>query len=409
MAAERKRVAIAGGGVAGVEALLALHDLAGDRTELSLVAPEPDFVYKPLWVEEPFGLGPAEQRALAPLAEQAGAELIQEALAEVDPDAHELRLGNGETVPYDRAVICVGGTYEPAFEGVHTFPSPRHSLTVEKLLTHARVSGGGSLVFVVPAGVVWSLPIYELALMTDSRARRQGYSDLKLRIVTPEASPLAVFGPIASGAVTELLEGRGIDFTPSTRVRQEDGALSIGHDGERVDPRAVIALPVMRGPAIDGLPSVGDGFIPIDDHARIRGVDDLYAAGDGTDFPIKQGGIATQQADAAAAHIAHSLGAAVETTGFHPVLRGQLLTGDESLKLKTDVAGGAGEGTVSADFLWWPPHKISGRYLAPWLYHGEQLPEAPGEAIEIEVDLPREWHEQPMALDPDGPPGPDAR
>src|SRR5688572_16167513 len=99
MAAERKRVAIAGGGVAGVEALLALHDLAGDRTELSLIAPEPDFVYKPLWVEEPFGLGPAEQRALAPLAEQAGAELIQEALAEVDPDAHELRLGNGETVP----------------------------------------------------------------------------------------------------------------------------------------------------------------------------------------------------------------------------------------------------------------------------------------------------------------------
>ena len=164
----------------------------------------------------------------------------------------------------------------------------------------------------------------------------------------------------------------------------------------------MVALPAMDGPAIAGLPSDEGGFIPIDEHARVRGVEDVYAAGDGTNFPIKQGGLGTQQADAAAAHIAHRLGAAIDVEPFHPVLRGKLLTGEESLHLRADVAGGGGEGGASLDCLWWPPHKISGRYLAPFLYHGDvhAEPEPPRRSLDVEVALPREWHEQPMALDP---------
>jgi len=88
------------------------------------------------------------------------------------------------------------------------------------------------------------------------------------------------------------------------------------------------------------------------------------------------------------------------------VLRGKLLTGDESLHLRTDVAGGGGEGSATLDSLWWPPHKISGRYLAAFLQHGEvhAEPEPPRRPIDVEVALPREWHEQPMALDPYGSP-----
>ena len=65
----------------------------------------------------------------------------------------------------------------------------------------------------------------------------------------------------------------------------------------------------MEGPGIDGLPADEDGFIPVDDHGRVKGVEDIYAAGDGTNFPIKQGGLGTQQADAVAEHIAHRVGA----------------------------------------------------------------------------------------------------
>jgi sulfide:quinone oxidoreductase len=398
-------VVIVGGGVAGIEALLALHDLAGERAQLTLVADQPDFLYKPLLVEEPFGLDPAERRELAPLAEQVGATLVQAALTAVRAQEQVVELGDGSSHGYDQLVVAVGGRFRPAFEGVATFPSPTNPLTVEKLLTKAHVRGADTIAFVVPPGVAWSLPLYEIALMTERRARERSYKDLSIRFLTPEESPLAVFGAAASAALQEMLQARGIQFSGGTLVHQEDGELVLTPGGEPLGEAEVVALPVMEGPAIEGLPADDSGFIPIDDHCRIRDLDDVYAAGDGTNFPIKQGGLATQQADAAAAHIAHRLGAAVEPEPFRPLLRGKLITGAESVNMRADVAGGAGEGETSLDSLWWPPHKISARYLAPWLYHSETGVEpAPPDAVDVEVALPHEWHQQPMALDPQEPP-----
>ena len=74
------RVVVAGGGIAGLEAMMALHDLAGDLVELTLVAPEADFTFKPMIVEEPFSLTPAERRELAPIAAEHGAKLVQKAV-----------------------------------------------------------------------------------------------------------------------------------------------------------------------------------------------------------------------------------------------------------------------------------------------------------------------------------------
>ena len=138
----------------------------------------------------------------------------------------------------------------------------------------------------------------------------------------------------------------------------------------------------------------------------MKGVEDVYAAGDGTNFPIKQGGLGTQQADAVAAHIAHRIGASETPEPFRPVLRGKLLTGGESMSMRADVAGGGGEGVASPDYLWWPPHKISSRYLASLLHYGDvhAEPEPPGSSLDVEVGLPQEWHEEPMALDPNEPP-----
>ena len=62
------RVVIVGGGVGGLEALLALHALAGERCALTLVAPEADFVYRPLAVGEPFALGATRRHPLAAIA-----------------------------------------------------------------------------------------------------------------------------------------------------------------------------------------------------------------------------------------------------------------------------------------------------------------------------------------------------
>ena len=87
-----RNVVVLGGGVAGIETLLALHDLAGEPARITLVAPDPDFVYKPLLVEEPFGLGPPEQRALAPVADERGAQFVLDEATAVRPHEHRVEL-----------------------------------------------------------------------------------------------------------------------------------------------------------------------------------------------------------------------------------------------------------------------------------------------------------------------------
>lgn len=41
---QKADVLIAGGGIAGLEAMMAVRDLAGGRVRITLAAPEPDFV-----------------------------------------------------------------------------------------------------------------------------------------------------------------------------------------------------------------------------------------------------------------------------------------------------------------------------------------------------------------------------
>jgi sulfide:quinone oxidoreductase len=392
------KIVIVGGGVAGLEELLAVRDLAGERVEVTLVSGAPDFVYRPLTVDEPFTHEPAEQRALEPIARELGASFVLASLTRVRSDAHEVDLSNGSTLGYDALVICVGGKPRPAYESAVTFDGARDQLRIDQLIEASR---GGTLAFVVPPGVTWPLPIYELALMTDRRARGAGGDSPRFVIVTPEEAPLAVFGDAASKALERILAARGIALHTGTRAHQEDGEIVLVPGGERLDAASVIALPVLDGPAIAGLPRDDGGFLPIDAHARVSGVEDVYAAGDGTNFSIKQGGIATQQADAAAEHIAARAGADLDPQPFRPVLRGKLLVAEESVHLLHDIEAGASN--ASDDHLWWPPHKISGRYLAPWLSHGApHEPEAPRRPLDVEIDVPTEWHGEPMALDPDG-------
>ena len=403
--AQKPRVLVAGGGIAGLEALLALHDLAEDRIRLTLVAPEPDFTYKPLTVEEPFSMQPAEHHELAPIAAELGAEFVQQAITAVDPEAHRVELANGESLGYDVAAICVGARSIDPFAGAITFRASGESLELDRLL--AEDPPPQRIAFVVPASNTWPLPIYELALMTQRRAHQLGLRDLDFVIVTPEEAPLLVFGTGPSAAVSEVLKARRIEVRSGCRLEEgADGELTIHPGGERLEASHVVALPRLEGPAIPGIPADEAGFIPIDEHARVKGAEDLYAAGDGTNFPVKQGGLGTQEADAAAEHIAARFGADLDPQPFRPVLRGMLIVGEESLSLEHSLRGGAGEGETSSDYLWWPPHKVSGRYLAAWLadetVHTDPVP--PARSVEVEVALPHEWHHEPMALDPLGPP-----
>ena len=386
------RVLIAGGGVAALEALIALRDLAGDRVAVTLLAPEESFTYRPLATARPFSLGHPTQHRLATIARDFGAELVQDRVVEVDAERRLVRAESGAEHAYDALVIAVGARTVPVPHAITFGEDPTdemlHGLVAD--LEEGYVRG---IAFVAPSGTSWSLPLYELALLTAGAAYDAGMERTQITIVTPEPRPLALFGPAASDEVAALLDANGIAFVGSTQaeVRQNDVVLGAGRDPLPV--ASAVALPRLAGPALPGLPADAEGFIRTDTHGRVAGLDGVWAAGDGTSFPIKQGGLATQQADAVAHDVAARAGAPVTPAPFRPVLRGVLLTGDRKRYLRHAVAGGDGPGEVAEHALWWPPNKVAGRYLAPYLFKREEhellgVPDEPHVAIELPLASP---------------------
>ena len=393
MSAPQLRVVVAGGGVAALEASLALRALAEDRVSVELLAPETKFWYRPLAVAEPFGLGAATSFDLPELSSAAGATFSLGALTAVDTEGRVALTSLGGAFPYDVLLVACGATPTPAVSGAITFRGPADSGRMERLLGDLAGGGVRKVAFVVPWGAVWSLPIYELALMTGAYVSERKLHGVDLALVTPEDEPLQLFGPAGSEAVRLLLETYEIHLhTGVCAAATGDGELYLLPEGS-IEAERVVALPRLRGPQIDGLSQTVEGFLPVDANCRVHGFSDVFAAGDITNFPVKQGGIATQQADAAAELIASSAGADVAPEPFRPVLRGLLLTGREPRYLRHQLTGVAGDASAaSLEPLWWPPAKIVGRYLSPFLASVagvESPPESgvPAEAVRIDVPL----------------------
>ena len=369
-------VLIVGGGVAALETLMALGDVAGDRVRVTLVAPEPDFVYRPMAVAEPFGLGEARRYPLRRIVEDFG-------VAAVDAAARRIVLRSGDTIAYDTLVLAPGARTLPAFEDAVTFMGPGSGQAMRALLGELERGDVRRIAFVAPTVVGWTLPIYELALLTARHGTTRALPR-ELTLVTPEARPLALFGERASAAVAELLAAAEVEFIGASQVEIGRGAVRLLPSGREIGAERVVALPLVRGPQLDGVPAEPDfGFVPVDRHGRVDGLDGVYAAGDATSFPVKQGGLAAQQGDAVAEHVAARHGARVQPSPFRPVLRGLLFAGGPERYLR---AAEPGEGAAAAQALWWPPTKIAGRYLAPYLYEREPAA-VPGPAPEGFADL----------------------
>jgi sulfide:quinone oxidoreductase len=366
--AEPFKVVIVGGGVAALEAALALRELGAERFELTLIAPNADFVYRPMTVREPFAYGPAERYPLSEIAAEVGAALLIDSFAWIDPQRRLAYTDSGAQIDYDAIVLGLGARPQARFPAAVTLDDARLDEQLHGLLED--VDGGyiHQLAFVIPARVAWPLPIYELALMTNRRAFEMGV-ELAVTIATPEQSPLEVFGDGASAVVAKLLDERGITTLTSAHCEVPDGRHVVINPGDRtIDVDRVIALPELFGPAVRGLPGGEHGMIPIDGHSRVPGVERVYAAGDATDFALKYGGIAAQQADAAAESIASLAGLPIEPAPVHPVIHGILLTGAAPLYLSARFTGGQGFNSEITDQpTWSPPTKIAAKYLAPYL------------------------------------------
>jgi sulfide:quinone oxidoreductase len=365
----KSRVLIAGAGIAGIETALGLRDLAGDLVEVELRDPRRTFVFRPFAVGEPYGAARVFRYDSKGLAERCGASFHADGIVSVDAERRIASTRDGEKLPYDYLVVASGVRMLWAVPGAATFWGVADEGQVGDVVAELRAGALRRLVFTMPGGRNWALPLYELALLGATELAKAGMTGTQLTIVTPEDAPIALCGHRASEQMEQLLEERGIEVIAGARpVKFDAGRLQIA-PGDEVEADAVISLPRLEGRRIAGIPHESDGFIGVDEHGRAIGLQCAYAAGDVTTFPVKQGGIATQQADAVAEAIAWDAGAEVDPCPFDPVLRGVLWTGREPRYLYGRPTGGDGEiSSLSKSPQGSPLNgKVAGRYLTPFL------------------------------------------
>ena len=355
------RVLIAGGGIAAAEALLALDDLAGDRVGVELIAPGEVFIYRPHLVAEPFSLGPAARIELDRLAREHHADHRRDALASVDPGARSIRTASGASLDYDALLIATGARPVAAVEGALDFGQGSGRDAFRALLRELETATRKRLAFAVPAGVRWSLPAYELALLSAAHLRARGVSTVEISVATHERRPLELLGDSAPEIVGELLAQAGIELrAQGAPVRFDRPVLELA-DGARMDADHVVALPALEIPQIDGIPQRSRGFIPTDVRLNVEGLTTVWAAGDVTWFPVKQGGLAAQQADVAADRSPRERGPGPDLELPAGPARGDAHRGPAPLLPRRAVR--RLDDAASPTALWSPPLKLAGRYL----------------------------------------------
>lgn len=368
-------VVIAGAGFAALETVLALRALAPDRVRMTLVSPASTLSYRPAATREAFDAAPPRAYDLAAIAHDLRVTYHRARLEAVASEEKWVRLASGRKLTYDALVLAIGARARAGIAGALTFRDQRDVPAFRRLLAQADGGAVRRLAFAVPSGCSWPLPLYELALLSASRAR-EGGAAFEITIVTPEPEPLAVFGTRAARSVASLLEDLDVGFvgrTAGVSVRR-DGVLVTAF-GAPIGADRVIAVPQLRGQRITGVPATWWGFVPTDISGRVDGLGDVYAAGDMTAIPIKHGALAAQQADRIANAIAEGLGVPTLKARAHRILLARLLGGDRTLCLRTELDEFGQPTAATIEHMETTnverSAKVFGQYLTPYL---ERMP-----------------------------------
>ena len=373
-------VLIVGGGFGAVEAMLALRALAGERVCVTLVSASPTLAYKPAATAEAFDEGPPRTYDLQAIAEDVGASFHVDRLEAVASQKHRVRLASFARLGYDTLVLAIGARPLIGIPGALTFHDQREVHHIRRMTDRLRLGQLQRIIFAVPCGCSWPLPLYELALLTATQLE-DGEGTGKVLLVSPELTPLQVFGAQASRLVADLLTERNVRFIGDSYPQhvERGGTLSLGSAGA-LEADCVVSVPELRGPRITGVPTDREGFVTTDALGSVIGLSDVYAAGDMTSFPIKQGGLAAQQADLIAQSIACNLGAAVKEARVQHVLRARLIGGPHPVFLRTelDEFGQATNATLQHESFEeggssTAPEKVFGNYLTPYLHTRKPL------------------------------------
>jgi len=241
MSAQRPlNVLIAGAGVAGLEALLALRRMAEERVAITLISPAERFVYRASIVPALFGRGVVEEFDLGELVAGAGGALVRAAVRSVDTDNRTIDLDTGDRYPYEALVVATGAQQREAVTGATTLRGD--GAAVREVIDDVDRRQGGRIAFVVPAGTSWPMPLYELALFTAARAAGRR----ALHRPHPRRRPAGVRDGAATGDRPRL-SGRGAHPDPGRSHQQRRHPHRGVHSGAMWATRRPLRHPVRAG------------------------------------------------------------------------------------------------------------------------------------------------------------------
>jgi len=284
----RTKVLIAGGGVAGLEAILALRAIAPGRFDIELVTPQRHITSRSLCTRPPFLRATATRTELATITAEHGVRLTRDALELVEPDLHEVLTQGGARRPYDVLVLALGTRPAVSVQGAMPFRGLQDLDAVTAALDTVT-----SVAYIASSTSMWTAPLYDVAVQTAAWATHHQKA-LDVLVVTAERVGESLSARLADARI-EVVDEAVVE-------RFSGGHLELA-DGRRVAVGLAVALPHLTCPRVRGMPSRSlDGFAVVDDTGQAAGVADIYAVGDMTGRRV----LAAEQAGTAADAIAAS-------------------------------------------------------------------------------------------------------
>ena len=318
------RVTILGAGFGGLELSARLSEEFGDDVRITLIDQSDAFVFGFSKLDVMFGLRTFDEVRL-PYTSIAipGVDFRQECIVSIDPYAKHVVTDVG-TYDSDILVVALGADLDPSAtpglqEVGHEFYSHENAALLRDVIAGFE---GGNVVIAVLGGFFKCPPApYETAFMMHDYLTRKGLrASSTITIVTPMPKPIPISDEV-SGAITGLLDERGITYSHATWVDHVDPAAHVVHlrDGQEVPFDLLLAIPVHCAPAVvveSGL-TEEDGWIAVDPDTLATKFADVYAVGDVASAPVPRAGvIAEGEARTVADVLVHRLKGGPEAPPF---------------------------------------------------------------------------------------------
>jgi NADH dehydrogenase FAD-containing subunit len=328
---KRPRVTVIGTGFGGLETAFYLRKRLGKRVDLTIVAKDHRFLFKPNTIYIPFGKAKDELVfELGPVLDRRHIRFVQGVAQGVDVSAKKV-ITTGGDVGFDKLVIATGAAMRPQeipglAENANTIFTPdemeRLGASFRSVVERAAAGRRGRVLFLVPPNNKCSGPLYEMVLMLDTWLRRRNVRKaVDIGYATYERGYIQAFGPRLDDVITREFAARGITGRKSVVAHAvEPGRVSFADGSSERFDLLVSFPPYVAAQRFDTLPSDDRGFVRCDVRTRqVEGHPDVYAVGDAGDFPIKQAFLALLQADAVGEHIAERVLGEDVTAAFDPV------------------------------------------------------------------------------------------